>query len=321
MTRGRLRSLALPTLLGLGAFTGGCATGVPFTADARAIELESVPFFPQTDYQCGPAALATVLAHSGLAVTADDLVPDVYVEGLRGSLQAELLGATRRHGLIPYLVEPTPAALLAELAAGRPVLVLQNLGLRNAPVWHYAVVVGVDPERDRVILRSGEEQRRIERGRRFMRSWSLAGQWALVTLPPGQMPAGNDAQRYARALADAEALLPPARAMTAWAAAIAHWPDDALVAFAAANQHFAHERFEQAATLYRATIDRDPGHAAAHNNLAHALAAQGCHAAALASAHSALSLTEAGSSMHQAISDTVERMQSRAGEPPADVCR
>jgi hypothetical protein len=42
-------------------------------------------------------------------------------------LQPELLGATRRHGLIPYVLAPDPSALTAELAARRPVLVLQNV--------------------------------------------------------------------------------------------------------------------------------------------------------------------------------------------------
>ena len=103
-----------------------------------------MPFFPQTEYQCGPAALATVLAHAGANVDAEGLVREVYVEGLRGSLQPELLGATRRHGFIPYVLEREASALVAELAGNRPVLVLQNLGVDRVPVWHYAVVVGIE---------------------------------------------------------------------------------------------------------------------------------------------------------------------------------
>ena len=79
-----------------------------------------MPFFPQTDYQCGPAALATVLAHAGAAVDADDLVREVYVEGLRGSLQPELLGATRRHGLIPYVLAPEADALVPSSPRAAP---------------------------------------------------------------------------------------------------------------------------------------------------------------------------------------------------------
>ena len=42
------------------------------------LELRDTPFFPQEEYQCGPAALATVLAASGVAVSPDDLTGKVY---------------------------------------------------------------------------------------------------------------------------------------------------------------------------------------------------------------------------------------------------
>jgi hypothetical protein len=35
---------------------------------------------------------------------------------------------------------------LREVAAGNPVLVLQNLSFAWAPVWHYAVVMGYDAD-------------------------------------------------------------------------------------------------------------------------------------------------------------------------------
>src|SRR5690606_10260226 len=157
----------------------GCAAAPRFdTAALRTTELVDVPFFPQTDYQCGPAALATVLAYEGVPIGAEELAPEVYIEGLQGSLQAELPGATRRHGLVPYPIEADAASLFAELESGKPVLVLQNLGVARLPIWHYAVVVGFDAERDRVLLRSGTERRRSEPIKRFLRSWRLADHWA-----------------------------------------------------------------------------------------------------------------------------------------------
>ena len=120
--------------------------------------LLGVPFHPQTDYQCGPAALATVLGASGVAITPEALVPQVYLPGREGSLQLELVAATRRAGRIPYPVASGPEALLDEVRAGRPVLVLQNLLVGTVPRWHYAVVVGIDPARNRLLLNSGTEQ-------------------------------------------------------------------------------------------------------------------------------------------------------------------
>ncbi len=96
---------------------------------AAPVRLESVPFYPQQAYQCGPAALAGVLGAAGTTIDPETLASQVYLPGRRGSLQAELVAAARRAGFIPYLTDEQPAALLHELQAGRPVLVMQNLGV------------------------------------------------------------------------------------------------------------------------------------------------------------------------------------------------
>lgn len=168
----------------------GCATLNPplRLAEAmpspRPVLLEQVPFFPQDEYQCGPAALATVLVDSGVRTSPGALLPQVYLPGREGSLQLELIAATRRGGRIPYVVEPTPEALLAELQAGRPVLVLQNLLVRTVPRWHYAVLVGADPARNRLILNSGTERGLAVPAPKFLRTWDWAGRWGLVSWSP-----------------------------------------------------------------------------------------------------------------------------------------
>src|SRR5205823_8928965 len=127
----------------------GCAGLAPQTATLREtlapalherFELTQVPFFPQDEYQCGPAALATALASSGVKVTPEELVPQVYIPERKGSLQVEMLAAARRHGLISYQLAPRLEDLLRELNAGTPVIVLQNLGIGES--WHYAVAIG-----------------------------------------------------------------------------------------------------------------------------------------------------------------------------------
>ena len=124
------------------------------------VELDTVPFYPQDAYQCGPATLAMALTWSGLTVTPDDLKDQVYTPSRKGSLQLAMVGATRRHGKIAYQING-PESIFQEIAAGHPVIILQNLGLSWLPVWHYAVVIGYDaPEQD-VILRSGTTKRKV----------------------------------------------------------------------------------------------------------------------------------------------------------------
>jgi hypothetical protein len=104
------------------------------------IQLTDVPFFPQQAYQCGPAALATLLSWSGRPITPDLLVPEVYVPGRKGSFGVEMVATARRHGRLMYPLSPTMEGVLAALEQGYPVLVLQNNGLSMYPVWHFAVV-------------------------------------------------------------------------------------------------------------------------------------------------------------------------------------
>jgi hypothetical protein len=264
-----------------------------------------------------------VLAHAGLPVTAETLADDVYVAGLRGSLQAELLGATRRRGMIPYVLPSEPRALVAELEAQRPVLVLQNLGLERVPYWHYAVVVGVDAARERIVLRSGTERREVTRAAKFLRTWRRADDWAFVALAPGELPASGTAESYVRALAGAERLLEPAAAARAHAAGLTRWPGDELVLFAAAAQRHAVHDLTGAAGLYRRLLAAEPGNAAARNNLANVLAEQGCIAAARREAETALAAADTASALREASRDTRARIvaaPATADAAPSAAC-
>jgi tetratricopeptide (TPR) repeat protein len=306
--RSRLAWLAaaLPLLGGC----GGAALQRP--TETRPIELTDVPFFPGTRYQCGPAALATLLAAAGAGVTADGLVDEVYVPGLRGSLEAELLGATRRHGFIPYVLAAEPTALLAELDAGRPVLVLQNFGLEHLALWHYAVVVGIDARH--VILRSGTKRRQRERAARFLRTWQRGANWAFVAIRPGDLPATAAAPAYVRSLAGAERFLRPEAGAAAHAAALERWPDDELVLFAAATFAFEAGDLARATDLYRKLLVDAPHHAAARNNLANVLAARGCRTEASAAARAALGDVAEDDPLYAAIRDTATEL-ARAPAP------
>jgi tetratricopeptide (TPR) repeat protein len=200
------------------------------------------------------------------------------------------------------------------------VLVLQNLALPRVPVWHYAVVVGYDAERDAIVLRSGTEQRRLERSRRFLRSWQRGAQWAFVAVEPGSLPATAMPDAYVRALADAERLLPARGADAAFAAALSRWPDDDLVLFSAANRKLGAHDAGQAIALYRRLLEHDPKHAAARNNLANALADEGCYAQALVEARAALSAVAAGDALHAAIDDTVATIERAVAAAPSATC-
>src|ERR1039458_6628715 len=162
--------------------------GSPPVSLPRHAELSEVPFFAQEAFQCGPASLSMSLNAAGIAVTPETLKPELYLPDRHGSLQVEMLAATRRHGATAYQLAPELNDMLREIAAGTPVVVLQNLAFGWYPVWHYAVAIGYDLDHAEIILRSGPEQRQILPMKTFEYTWARSGYWAMVALPPGKIP-------------------------------------------------------------------------------------------------------------------------------------
>jgi tetratricopeptide (TPR) repeat protein len=275
-----MRQAALPAAA-LAALLAGCAgsprlaEGLPAAAP-RSVELASVPFHPQEDYQCGPAALATALGASGVAVDPATLAPQTYLPRRRGTLQADLIGAARRHGRVAYVLPENGDALVAELGEGRPVLLLQNLGSDLLPVWHYAVLIGYDAGRNVAILRSGRQQRLEMRWQRFAASWHRAGRWAIAVLPPEAIPAHATPARYLEAAAGLESARQLEAAATAYDTAIARWPEEPHFWLGRGNVAYAAVQLESAADHFLRAIQLAPQDAAARNNLALTLADAGC---------------------------------------------
>lgn len=291
-----------------------CATP-PQTAALHAnpqtrapVELTGVPFFPQEAYQCGPAALATVLGWSGTAVTPDALTPQVYVPARQGSLQVELLGAARRQGRVPYVIAPRLSALLNELYAGHPVLVLLNLGLSWYPDWHYAVVVGYDPATDRMIMRSGRIKRDTLRLAVFERTWARSDYWALLVLPPDQLPATAQELPYLQAVAELERLQLWKPAETGYETAIRHWPTSLGALLGLGNTRYAHGDLKGAAAAFRGAVAAHPEAAPAYNNLAQVLAEEGHYREAERSIKKALAI---GGPLQETYQQTYRQIQQQ----------
>jgi tetratricopeptide (TPR) repeat protein len=241
----------------------------------RQIELEATPFFPQREYQCGPAALATVLAASGVAVTPDNLTARVYIPERRGSLQPEMIAATRAYDRLAVVLDSNLDVVLREVAAGNPVLVLQNLGVASVPLWHYAVVVGFDSSRDALVLRSGEEARKRVSAHHFAYSWSLARNWAVVVVRPETIPVTATADAFVAAAAGLEAAQRSEAALTAYRAARERWPEQVTPLLGIGNISYAAHRLPEAEDAYRAALELTEHNAVARNNLAQVLLDRG----------------------------------------------
>ena len=254
------------------------------------VNLDQVPFFPQEDYQCGPAALATVLGSTAVNVIPDELVSQVYIPARRGSLQIEMLATARRYGRVPYVLSGSLSEMLEEVGNGRPVLVMQNLGLNRLPQWHYAVVVGYDLSRREIRLRSGTIRDYVISLSLFEKTWARADHWAVVVLEPGQLPHYADETAYFQHVADFEISNADESALLAWQAGLERWPGSRLMSMGLSNQLYAQGQTPAAAEVLQDLLKSDSNFAAAHNNLAWLLSELGNADSAITHARQAVQL-------------------------------
>lgn len=282
----------------------------------RQHELTKTPFFPQELYHCGPAALATALNAIDINVTPDQLVPEVYIPARQGSLQIEMLAASRRHGALSVKVAPRLDAVLKEVAAGNVVVVMQNLGLSWAPSWHYAVVVGYNLEQEKIWLRSGTFERFEMTLSTFQRTWARSEYWAFVALKPGSLPASDDPDAVAKAIVAFEKNSNKKDAYLSYDAAVKRWPDHLVLLMGLGNSAYALGNYSHATSAFRDATAAHPDSAAAHNNLANMLIMLGDAKAAKLAAEKALALVGADQAMRVQIVKTIEEINSYTAKNP-----
>lgn len=312
--RFRCSTPALAGVVLCGLLLTGCATPPQSAALQRTwpaqlppqVLLEQVPFHPQEDLLCGPATLAMVAQAAGSRVTPEQLTPQVYLPGRQGALQTEMLAATRRQGLVAYPLAPDLQTVLAEVASGHPVLVLQNLSLPIQPMWHYAVVVGYDRAKEQVVLHSGTTERLVLPMGTFENTWARSSHWAMRATRPDQLPVTARPDDWAVAVAALERSNPQA-ARTAYATGLSRWPQHRISLLGLGNTAYALGQREEAAQAFEATTRAHPDFADAWNNLAQVRLELGQLPAARQAARQAVALGGARLANYQTLLQGIER--------------
>ena len=313
------RHLAGVFILGFSLCVGlsGCALVLPQTTALRElkpaglpdqVELQETPFVAQSDYQCGPAALSMLLTPHRPEIKLEELIQQVYLPGRQGSLQVEMLAAPRRHGLVSYPLAPRLEDVMREVAAGNPVIVLQNFGLWPVSLWHYAVVIGYDYPKGELILRSGEKRRLLMPFEVMEYTWEDGGYWSMVVLPPEKIPVTAAAQPYLESVAALERVKQNAAAKTAYQGALQRWPDSTTARLGLSNTHYALGELKQAEDVLRRALEIQPESVIFLNNLAQTLSDLGRNAEALTLVDQALAL---GGPYMKAVSETRAQILQR----------
>ncbi|WP_375192924.1 PA2778 family cysteine peptidase [Marinobacter sp.] len=264
------------------------APGQPSLPDR--VMLADVPFYPQERYQCGPASLAMMLNSQGLETQPEVLKELVYIPGREGTLQVEMVAGARAHGMLVYPLDGTLESLLREVAAGNPVLVMQNLRFDWWPQWHFAVVIGYDArERDLILHTDTREQQAVDL-EVFSNTWGRADRWAVTILPPEQVPATATPLRFLQSAHDLETTGRTTAAGIAYRTAEATWPNQPAVPMARGNLAWQLGQREEAIGHFLRTTRQFPEFPEGWNNLAYALEARQCKAAASQAARCAAKL-------------------------------
>ncbi len=265
-----------------------------------------MPFFAQDELQCGPAALAMVLNWSDVAVTPSELSPEVYTPGLKGSLQHALIGSARRHGRVAYPIYGIET-LMAEIAAGHPVIVLVNLGFFWYPQWHYAVAIGYNQDEKVMTLHSGLTAKEEISFWTFNNLWKRGDYWGLLVLPPNRLPEVALEDNWLRAVAGLENVGQWQAAASGYTTALDRW-ENSFVAWMGlgSSQYNLGDLDTSAEAFYQATR-LQPENGMAHNNRAHVLAKQGKLNEALIAAQRAVDL---GGRLQDTFRQTLEEIKN-----------
>lgn len=254
---------AIWAMLCVGILTGctqppGPSAGAmrPEPVRLELVRVDDVPFHAHQGFRCGPEPLASMLEWTGMAIT-----PAALQQAFTGKTtdpRVVLTATARRYGRLAYPISGL-AALSAELAAGHPVLVVENLGVPGKPLWNCLVAVGYDQAAQQVLLNGDEEAKRVPL-RLFERLWSDSDQWGLVVLNPGDMPAAARQADYVAAARGLERAGRAWEAVLSFDAALAQWPNDGEAMLGLASSLRLLGDIKGAAEAYRAaaTLLKDP---------------------------------------------------------------
>jgi predicted double-glycine peptidase len=168
-------------LLILGVLVSGCATTQGITGEDHygpVHMIRDVPFYPQEDYQCGPASLAGVMNYWGIPDTPDDIAKAIYSRSARGTLTIDMVLYAQARGLHASHYAGSLDDLRRKIDSGSPLIVLVDYGFSIMQTNHFMVVIGYRDQA--VIANSGRHEKKVISVQDFLKSWEKTKYWTLL---------------------------------------------------------------------------------------------------------------------------------------------
>lgn len=154
-----------------------CST-VSVRFDSNPLLIDNIPFYPQEEYQCGPASLASVLNYWEVHVTPDDIAKEIYIESARGTLTIDMILYAQKKGLNASHYKASLEDLKKNIDSGYPVIVLVDYGISLYKVNHFMVVIGYNDYG--VVVNSGKDKGKFISEKDFTKAWERTNYWTLL---------------------------------------------------------------------------------------------------------------------------------------------
>ena len=254
----------------------GCATPTPqsskiiknqSTFNLQRKIISDVPFILQKKNHCGPATLAMNLNWYGKNITADEISYDLYRSDKEGSFKTDMIYSARKNGYIAVKIKNL-SDILKEVANNRPVIVFQNLGFDWYPLWHYALVVGYDLQKNEITMHSGENKFKTQELRKFERTWSRGGHWAILLTKPTEISITGSKRGHIRNASSLEQMKQLQNAKDHYLAILKKWPNSTMAYFGLSNIAVKESKIKEAITYLEAIPKIDNTFFFAYFNLA-----------------------------------------------------
>lgn len=171
-------------MVALLAWCAGCAGTAQFALNGATTLIDNVPYFEQEDFQCGPAALATVINYwylkeqGKMGVTVESVAAAIFSPTARGVLGLDLDIYARRLGFLVLEPPGTVEGIKKHIDAGLPVIVLVDYGRFLYQQNHFMVAKGYTERA--IIFNSGPQENLVVPNGDLEKIWRRTGFWSLV---------------------------------------------------------------------------------------------------------------------------------------------
>lgn len=169
-------------LLLTSAFIFSCAPEVALRGDYVIID---IPFYRQSDYECGPASLTSVINYwnrkrGAEEISVEEIINSIFSPGARGVLGIDLEIYARNRGFLTVQKRGSLEELKALIDNGIPPIILVSYGFYVYQLDHFLVVKGYN---EKGIIVNSKKPDEFISYRELERIWKRTGYWMLVIRP------------------------------------------------------------------------------------------------------------------------------------------